>query len=100
MKILIVSASIAFVAVIAAAAFLYADGGAVSSAPNTDYGFYTFERQSEYNGTVLEFYESGDESFRYYHDENGYVLLRDTETGAVNYAVSDGGSPVDSGVSA
>ena len=99
MKILIVSASIAFVAVIAAAAFLYADGGAVSSAPNTDYGFYTFERQSEYNGTVLEFYESGDESFRYYHDENGYVLLRDTETGAVNYAVSDGGSPVDSGVS-
>lgn len=88
------------VAAIAALSFSYADEAAVSSDPNLNYGTYTFVRNSEYDGEILEFYESGDEAFRYYHDENGYVLLRNFETGAVNYAYSDGGYPIDSGVSA
>lgn len=87
------------VAAIAALSFSYADEAAVSSDPNLNYGTYTFVRNSEYDGEILEFYESGDEAFRYYHDENGYVLLRNFETGAVNYAYSDGGYPIDSGVS-
>ena len=47
------------VAAIAALSFSHADEAAVSSDPNLNYGTYTFVRNSEYDGEILEFYESG-----------------------------------------
>ena len=96
---MILATLVVVISVLTALSFANVEDGAVSSAPNYDYGLYTYERSSLCRGEELRFYESGDESFRYYHDENGYVLLRNFETGAVNYAYSDGGYPIDSGVS-
>ena len=96
---MILATLVVVISVLTALSFANVEDGAVSSAPNYDYGLYTYERSSLCRGEELRFYESGDESFRYYHDEEGYVLLRDFETGAVNYAYSDGGYPIDSGVS-
>ena len=72
-----------------------------SSEPNTNYGTYTFSRSMELNdGENVRFYESGDNYFRYYHDENGYILIRDYENNTLEYAVNNGkGRPVASGVS-
>ena len=96
---MILATLVVVISVLTALSFANVEDGAVSSAPNYDYGLYTYERSSLCRGEELRFYESGDESFRYYHDEEGYVLLRNFETGAVNYAYSDGGYPIDSGVS-
>ena len=79
---------------------LTAPEGAASSPPNYDYGFYTFEREMTLNtGETVTFYESGDEDFRYYHDDDGYVLIRDNEAATLEYAVNFGGRPTASGVS-
>ena len=96
---MILATLVVVISVLTALSFANVEDGAVSSAPNYDYGLYTYERSSLCRGEELRFYESGDESFRYYHDEEGYVLLRDFTDGSVNYARSDGGVPVDSGVS-
>ena len=96
---MILATLVVVIFVLTALSFANVEDGAVSSAPNYDYGLYTYERSSLCRGEELRFYESGDESFRYYHDEEGYVLLRDFTDGSVNYARSDGGVPVDSGVS-
>lgn len=96
---MILATLVVVIFVLTALSFANVEDGSVSSAPNYDYGLYTYERSSLCRGEELRFYESGDESFRYYHDEEGYVLLRDFTDGSVNYARSDGGVPVDSGVS-
>lgn len=63
-------------------------------------GTYTFNRTMTLSdGTVAEFFESGDEYFKYNHDADGYLLIRDNESGTLEYAVSDNGRPVSSGVS-
>lgn len=47
---------------------------------------YTFEQTVyEPDGTAAKVYASGDSDFRYLHDENGYVLIRDGE-GYLRYA--------------
>lgn len=59
---------------------------------------YTFERSMEVNGEKINFKESGDEKFRYYHDENGNVLLRDDDS--LTYATLDNnGKVISTGVS-
>ncbi len=42
------------------------------------------------DGTVLECFASGDEFFSYLHDENGYLIKRDPDTGFLVYANLDG----------
>ena len=94
---------VAFAAIALCAVFSYAltaPEGAASSPPNYDYGFYTFEREMTLNtGETVTFYESGDEDFRYYHDDDGYVLIRDNEAATLEYAVNSNGRPEASGVS-
>lgn len=59
---------------------------------------YTFERSMEIDGEKVSFKESGDEKFRYYHDENGNVLIREDDS--LTYAtLNDDGKVVSTGVS-
>jgi M6 family metalloprotease-like protein len=63
----------------------------------TEYGLYTFEREMTLpNGKTVSFYESGDPYFQYYHDKDGFILLK--EDGQLYYAQNDNGRPVSSGV--
>lgn len=93
----IVFACLLVVATAVATSFSYGE----SSDVNTNYGTYTFMRSMELNdGEIVYFYESGDEYFRYYHDKDGYVLIRDYENNTLEYAVNNGeGRPIASGVS-
>ena len=64
------------------------------------FGKYTFEQEMTlYNGEKAYFYESGDQDFRYAHDANGYILVRNNENATLEYAVNQNGRPVASGVS-
>lgn len=59
---------------------------------------YTFaENYREPDGTIASVYASGDSDFRYYHDENGYVLTPDRE-GYLHYAKNADGRIEDGGV--
>ena len=72
----------------------------VSSPPNYDYGFYTFDREMTLaSGETVYFYESGDEDFHYNHDEDGYILIRDNDAATLEYAINVNGRPTASGVS-
>ena len=52
----------------------------------------------EIDGEKVSFKESGDEKFRYYHDENGNVLIREDDS--LTYAtLNDDGKVVSTGVS-
>lgn len=63
-------------------------------------GTYTFEKTMTLSdGSVAEFFESGDEYFKYSHDADGFLLIRDNERGTLEYAVNDNGRPISSGVS-
>ncbi len=63
-----------------------------------DYGTFTFKREMTLlDGTLAEYYESGDECFSYAHDAEGYLLLEGE--GTLEYAVSNAGVPTPSGVS-
>lgn len=63
-------------------------------------GKYTFERSMVFgSGKVAHFYESGDEYFRYCHDENGYVLIRDVENETLTYGMLVSGRLISSGIS-
>ena len=95
---------VAVAALVVCAVFSSDSGGSYvaerSSLPNHDYGLYTFEREMTLaTGETVRFYESGDGNFRYCHDSDGYVLLRDNEAATLEYAVNVGGRPVASGVS-
>lgn len=61
------------------------------------FGKYTFERSAEIEGKKVSFKESGDEKFRYYHDSDGNMLLRDENS--ITYATLSSGKVVSSGVS-
>jgi M6 family metalloprotease-like protein len=52
-----------------------------------DFGRYTYERTIERGGEVFSLYQSGEENFQYFHDENGFVLL--VEDTGVYYAKTD-----------
>ena len=63
----------------------------------SEYGLYTFERELALpNGKNVSFFESGDPYYHYYHDKEGFLLLK--EEGELFYAVNDNGRPVSSGV--
>ncbi len=65
-----------------------------------DYGEFTFLREMQLSsGQRAYYYESGDEYYSYLHDSDGYVLLKDEENATLEYAISNGGIPVSSGVS-
>ena len=65
-----------------------------------NYGEFTFIREMTLNtGEKAYYYESGDESYSYLHDNRGYILLKDEDKATLEYAVSDQGRPVTSGVS-
>ncbi len=61
------------------------------------FGKYTFHRELEINGKNVSFFESGDEYFRYYHDEEGYVLVK--KDGGLFYAENNNGRPAPTNVS-
>jgi len=42
------------------------------------------------NGTIIECFASGDEYYNWLHDENGYTIIRHSETGYYCYAILDG----------
>jgi len=68
-----------------------------AQAGTTEFGLYTFERElTLVNGKTVSFFESGDADYRYYHDKNGFILLK--EDGALYYAVNENGRPVSSGI--
>ena len=46
------------------------------------------------NGTCLRLLVTGDEHYRWVHDEKGRVILRDTETGLATYAIKVDGNVV------
>lgn len=70
---------------------LYADNGG-----GTDYfGCYTFERELALpDGKVAKFFESGDQYFHYYHDAEGFVLVK--KDGELYYAQNENGRPMPS----
>ncbi len=71
-----------------------------SEEEDISFGQYTFKRTMLLSdGTTAEFFESGDEYFKYSHDADGYVLLRDNDALTLEYAVNQDGRPVSSGVS-
>ena len=49
------------------------------------------------DGTVIEVLLSGDEFHNWAHDENGYTIIRDTETGFWCWAIEDSGDLISSG---
>lgn len=63
----------------------------------TEYGLYTFERELTLpDGKTVSFFESGDPYYHYYHDKDGFLLLK--EEGELFYAVNHNGRPVSSRV--
>ena len=95
-----------FVAVICAVALvgLNLEGKNVIEASalkeNYDYGEFTFLREMKLSsGQTAYYYESGNEYYSYAHDGDGNLLVKDEDRGTLEYAVSDGGKPVSSGVS-
>ena len=68
--------------------------------PTEEFGKYTFERKMTFeNGLVAEFFESGDEYFRYCHDEQGFVLIRDNTNNTLTYGTLADGVLISSGIS-
>jgi len=68
--------------------------------PADEFGKYTFERTMTFdNGRIAEFFESGDEYFRYCHDEQGFVLIRDNNNKTLTYGTLSDGVLISSGVS-
>ncbi len=99
--VLLTCAAVAAISLCAVCSYVLSDPeGVAGSQPNYDYGFYTFEREMTLNtGEKVAFYESGDADFRYYHDEDGYILIRDNGAATLEYAVNANGRPVAGGVS-
>ncbi|MBO5773561.1 MAG: M6 family metalloprotease domain-containing protein, partial [Clostridia bacterium] len=66
---------------------------------NYDYGEFTFLREMKLSsGQTAYYYESGNEYYSYAHDGDGNLLVKDEDRGTLEYAVSDSGKPVSSGV--
>ncbi len=63
----------------------------------TNLGTYTFDRTMVIEGETVYFYESGDTSYHYSHDSDGFILIRDEDS--LTYATNVNGVPVSSGVS-
>jgi M6 family metalloprotease-like protein len=50
------------------------------------------------NGEKLNLFASGDEFYHWVHDENGFTVIRDEQSGELYYAVKDGDKLVSSGL--
>ncbi len=48
------------------------------------------------SGDTIHCFVSGDEFYHYYHDQNGYTIVQDIETGYYVYAVKEGNMVVPS----
>lgn len=91
------------VTIVAIGAFSFVNNNAISSfvdTPAESYGKYTFQKSMVLNsGEEVEFFESGDEYFRYYHDASGFVLIRDGLEKTLTYGTLVDGKVVSSGIS-
>lgn len=88
---------LAVVCLIAAVA-VWATGSPVPSVQTgTPFGIYTFERVMEVDGQTVRFYESGTRDYRFCHDADYFLLIRDEDS--LTYATEQNGRPVSSGVS-
>ncbi|MDR0752397.1 MAG: M6 family metalloprotease domain-containing protein [Christensenellaceae bacterium] len=64
---------------------------------NSEFGTYTYERSFTINGSHYEILQSGESNFQYYHDINGFVLLKES-TGIYYATLNNDGKVVSSGV--
>jgi len=62
------------------------------------YDTYKFEREIEVDGKKLEFYQSGDQRFKYDHDKDGYVLIPNKDNTNLEYLTKVDGKIIGSGV--
>lgn len=78
-------------------AFLAVAGLDYGNKPTEIYGRNTFTQEFlQADGTVVNYYASGDEYFHYIHDKNGYILMQ--EDGYIVYASDDDGRPMPTAV--
>ncbi|MDR0696945.1 MAG: M6 family metalloprotease domain-containing protein [Christensenellaceae bacterium] len=68
-----------------------------STNTTTDFGLYTYDRHFLIDGIDYNILQSGESDFQYYHDTNGFVLLK--ESNGIYYATLDNaGRVISSGV--
>ena len=76
-----------------AAVAVWATGSpAPSVQTGTPFGIYTFERVMETDGKTVRFYESGTRDYRFCHDADYFLLIR--EENSLTYATEQNGRPV------
>ncbi|MGI6594398.1 MAG: M6 family metalloprotease domain-containing protein [Christensenellales bacterium] len=87
------------VAIVVAASFVVSKNPTLNNdVANESFDRYNFEREIEVDGNVFEFYQSGDQQFKYDHDKYGNVLVPNEDRTNLEYLTKVDGEIVGSGV--